>query len=1256
MGFFITFTIPELLNVNNTLKIRFLLLILTLCFAGTAVTIQFTYQEKEILQIDGRKLESNLHKKEDIVKKFLFNEKLFEKLPNIKENPTLKNYIIETLGQKNGIYVYTYSNNDLIFWGSEQIVPRSDAGITEGSSIITWNNGWYESYKRSSAGFSVICLIPIKANYPITNRFLNNNFSDDLIKTPNLEVASYNDVSVFNLRNIDGEYLLSLKLRDSRFNTFYSVLEVIMWLLASFTVIILINMLCLSLAKKGWVKVSILILALCLFLFRYADLKTQWLNINFYSGFFDPRVYASSYILPSLGALFFHVVNVVWLVCYIYYCRYDLKITRKTTSKFIQFLVFFGSAVIFNFLCSLTTSVFGSLVTDSSISFEFNNLLSLNIYSWIGILLLCLALLVLYLVIDILLVIIYKLEIPKSRQILFFSLTVIIFFVFKLWSKELTISFFFLVIIVYLKGWYLVNSNKFNLAGFMALLFLFAGIASLKLNSFEEKKQQDNQLLALQKLESSEDPNAVLLFLDIEKEIVGNRDLIDYLANPRGKDSQLLNDELRKTYFSGYLSKYDFNAYILDADTLKNNQFSNSKLSYFKDLVIAGSKKISTNFYRLKSNVGYINYFALLPILINDEQIGTYVVELKNKSLGRYASYPEILFNGTIESSHDYDAYSYAYYRNGSLKRQHGEFLYPIKPDFYPSQVRQYIKYNDKNGFNHMVFSPNENDMLILSSKAQGTWMQLASLSFLFLVFLCFSILIYTVRWLTALLNDYDLNFRNLRWSLMIFQNRILYSTRIQAFVVLAVVFTLVIAGIITFFSLIDQYRIQQENAGIKQLSQISRGLETELAKGRLRGPENEQEFNWASEISASDLNLYDTNGELIYTTQNKIYDLGLISRFMNANAWLNMHDYSREEFIHRETIGKLDFLVAYTPLRNDNNETIGYLSLPYFSNQKELDQKVGLLLNTIINVYALVLVALGLFAVFVANKITYPLTLVQRSLALTTIGKINEPIFWKRNDEIGSLIKEYNNMILALDKSANRIMQSERESAWREMAKQVAHEIKNPLTPLRLGVQLLERSWRENDPNFDDKFERFCASFIEQIESLNHIASEFSNFAKMPDTKLDDVEIVDVIEKSMSVYNNNPHLSIQLEMFMERDIIVHGDRDQLLRTFNNLIKNALEARIHHQKSVVIINVKPQELGHVAISVKDFGKGIDEIVQEKLFQPNFTTKSSGTGLGLAFVKQTIESMGGTINFKTAKGLGTTFIIVLPLKTRIKGKE
>ena len=155
------------------------------------------------------------------------------------------------------------------------------------------------------------------------------------------------------------------------------------------------------------------------------------------------------------------------------------------------------------------------------------------------------------------------------------------------------------------------------------------------------------------------------------------------------------------------------------------------------------------------------------------------------------------------------------------------------------------------------------------------------------------------------------------------------------------------------------------------------------------------------------------------------------------------------------------------------------------------------------INIYALIFIAIGLLAIIIARQITNPLNIIQLSLSKTIYGQKNEPIKWQRNDEIGALVKEYNNMIAALEQSAQKLAQSERESAWREMAKQVAHEIKNPLTPLKLGLQLLEKSWRDKDPKFDQKFERFSKSFVEQIESLSSIASEFSAFAKMPDTRI---------------------------------------------------------------------------------------------------------------------------------------------------------
>jgi nitrogen fixation/metabolism regulation signal transduction histidine kinase len=237
--------------------------------------------------------------------------------------------------------------------------------------------------------------------------------------------------------------------------------------------------------------------------------------------------------------------------------------------------------------------------------------------------------------------------------------------------------------------------------------------------------------------------------------------------------------------------------------------------------------------------------------------------------------------------------------------------------------------------------------------------------------------------------------------------------------------------------------------------------------------------------------------------------------------------------------------------------------------------------------------------------------------------------------------------MIAALEESAQKLARSERESAWREMAKQVAHEIKNPLTPLKLGVQLLDKSWREKDPNFDKKFEKFSKSFIEQIESLSLIASEFSNFAKMPDTPFENVNLTRLIEKTIDLFDQSEDLEIVYTLNADKDVIVRGGKDHLLRIFNNLVKNAIEAIPEYRKG--IIEIKLEASGKNAlIEITDNGKGIPEKLQDSIFNHNFTTKSSGTGLGLAFVKQAIENMYGSIKFETEPNKGTTFYIVLPL--------
>ncbi len=480
----------------------------------------------------------------------------------------------------------------------------------------------------------------------------------------------------------------------------------------------------------------------------------------------------------------------------------------------------------------------------------------------------------------------------------------------------------------------------------------------------------------------------------------------------------------------------------------------------------------------------------------------------------------------------------------------------------------------------------------------------------------------------------------------MLSKYHISYKTRIQVAIVAAVIFTLLIIASITYLSISYQYRSQQVEAILKRVNQIADVIEQQMLQND-KFEYNEQILKAFSSINAIDLNLFSPNGDLLVTTQSKIDNNGLFADKIDAMAYIYLNKYQRSEYVNKEQIGSKEYLSVYRPIRNDRNQILAYLNLLHFSYERDYDNRIGQFLNVLLNVYALVFVSVGFFAVFIANKITYPLKMLQKSLGDIKIGRKNEPILWDRDDEIGRLIKEYNKMIVSLEDGAQKFARSERETAWKEMAKQVAHEIKNPLTPLKLGIQMLEKSWKEKDANFDQKFERFSRLFIEQIESLSNIASEFSNFAKMPDTTLENVNILEIIEQSIDGFRSKNRVAITLKDDANSNHLVKADKNQLLRLLNNLINNAIEAIPDFREGKIDIVVE-QKSGAIQVVVGDNGKGISEDQKQRIFNPNFTTKSSGTGLGLAFVRQATENMAGTVRFETEINRGTTFYITIPL--------
>lgn len=1225
---------------------------LAIGFACTALTINFTINKLEVLHLDGQKIERRLHRKEVFVKEFLSDPANRDSLKNVTKNEVWAQYLIKELSDKRNIYLQTFEGGKLKFWSGIKVILETDSLLREGSTFIPWENGYYEAIKKTDGKFSTICYIPVKAKYPYQNEYLKNEFARELISSDNLEIANLNDNDVFNIRNVDGKYLFSVKLKPSVRNTFYTALELWMWIFSMVFAFIFVTHLCAGIANKGQARIATLLLAISILSFRIMDLEFRWFANHFDFEIFNPKYYGSNYFFPSLGEFLLNVLSFTWILSFLHSYRFQILQTSKPLGKRISYLIFILVGLSVCAVALATNDLFYGLVTNSNISFDVTNVLNSNWLSWIGILIFCFSTLNLYLLIDSALAISDSLDLNNKERLVMFMAGLVVVFLHRILFTDFNIFFFLFAMILLISGWaYYRYNGKFNPGAFIICLLIFAIIGSLKLSRFQFLKERESRKLLAAKLESSGDPNAVLLFFNIEKEILEDKFVIDYFKNPLASQGAL-NNRLVKLYMAGYLSRYDFAAYEYDEREMFFKGDGGIALSSFKNLVLKGSVKVSEYFYRKNNTFGFQHYFALLPIRDSTNVLGTLVLELTSKRHDQMGAFPELLVDGKIIEDVQLKDYSYAYYNEGLLLNQHGKYVYNLQSSDFKGKVKDFVFVNDVDDgkrYNHLIYQANQRKLIVISKEVNNLLTQLASASFIFLVLLFFAMLVYLLQWLWYSVQNYDIRFRNFRWNYLITTNRMLYKTRIQFSMVSAVVITLLITGLITYYNISQQYREQQEETVLDKITKISAGFNKQLIDNDILAGNEQAElaFNTYADINGADLNLFDLEGKLIHSTQPKIYENGLIARKMNSLSYLYLNRLQKSEYINTEQIGDLSFLAAYVPLRNSKNEPIAYLGLPYFSNEKDYEDRIGLFLNALLNVYALVFVAIGFFAVFVANRITTPLTMIQKSLSETKIGRKNEPISWKRNDEIGNLIKEYNIMIAALEESAQKLARSERENAWREMAKQVAHEIKNPLTPLKLGVQLLDRSWKEKDPKFDAKFEKFSKSFIEQIESLSHIASEFSNFAKMPEIVLDKVDLKEVLLQSVELYIQSEHTTIKFEDNCNRQVFVRADRDQLLRCFNNLIKNAIEARQDNVDSVVDVIMQCQAT-QVLVEIRDNGSGIPEALGQSIFTPNFTTKSSGTGLGLAFVKQAIENIDGSISFNTFPGKGTTFFIRIPM--------
>jgi len=785
------------------------------------------------------------------------------------------------------------------------------------------------------------------------------------------------------------------------------------------------------------------------------------------------------------------------------------------------------------------------------------------------------------------------------------------------------------------------KSTKFNALKyyiFIIIVFAFYGAVTLiDSNAYNERQKRElyaNQLI------SDKEPTMELEYVETIEKLLNNPEFYEILNEVDYFSSPYFSLEIEECCFGSYWEQYELDFFFFYEDGSPILEYINDKVRSKESLDHIIEKhsepsSIANQLYFINDYYDQLSYISHHNIeKTNGEELAFYIL-FKSKKIPEKIGFPRLLMNEKSYVLQNLEGYSIARYANHELVMRFGDFNYPMKLNSFKDKVDSKPTFKSQEGMSHLIYKETESQGVVISKPEKLFIEKLSTFSYLVVFFSVFTII------LLVFVNKHSFSsFKGLQLSL-----------KVQSVLIGMVIGTFAIFVTFTIQNVRKQYNTNTLNS----LKEKTQSIETVLAQRfgerthlshTMQGDYLNFVLKRLSKVFGADINFYSVSGDLFASSQIKLFEKGISSNKINSRAFFDLHKQQKSEFFHYEQYGYLSFLSGYTPLINNYGKTLGYINLQHFSKQNSFELQMNAFIVTVINVTVFLLVMSVLLAIIISGWITAPLRLIQQSFAKVELGKENKPILYTSDDEIGALVKEYNKKLSELEHKAVQLAKSERETAWREMAKQVAHEIKNPLTPMKLRVQHFQRSYNPNDVDAKKKMENLFSSLIEQIDALTKIANEFSNFAKMPKANEENINLIPIISKIIDLYSS-PNVFIHFDNSVGEAAIIFADKDLIVRVFNNLIKNSIQATKENEPTKISIALRKEGQASYLISVKDNGTGISKAIEEKMFSPNFTTKSTGSGLGLAMTKQIINTHNGEIWFESLENVGTTFYIKLP---------
>jgi two-component system nitrogen regulation sensor histidine kinase NtrY len=1091
---------------------------------------------------------------------------------------------------------------------------------------------------------------PTRFKREIQNEFLQSGFNKSVFGNDFLSISQQKTGGYDDILNEKGEYLFSI-----RFGQDYQPVEQtndLTLLVFFFSLLFLILILGYGFVKTLWLKeqwgAAIFYTAAILFAIRFFMLFFGFPQDYFDFELFDARRYASSWLNPSLGDLLLNVLCLAVLFSMIlafFRLKGFINLIASLEKKFRKWFFFI---LIYTVALLLLVAFYGlyiNILSNSQWELNILSLPSLDYFKMISLIIIFLGAggYILFSIMGLSLVLGDSKEdkVYALKVLVLFSLPIVALLLLFNWVHLLAFitHIIFLVSIITFdlhKNVFKLGLNTFLTFFFACLITaIIAGIAAHDV--FLKKQLQSKIRFGTQQL-AENDVMAEFFLADIMDRIREDLFIKNALTDPFQPKEQI-ERKIRRIHMTNYFDQYALKVKVFNSsgeNVLNRNDeatLESLRFSYVKSDYVTSVR----NLYFIKGNEDNRGnqYFSFIPLYREGILIGTIYLELEQLRVLPGAVFPKLLMDKNYMSSLNEKNYDYAVFQDRELLYSVGVFNY---------RAADFLEYLDSQSLfglgiyrkkHHHLGISTEDKLIIVSSPMYSLYYILADISLFFLSFILLTLLSLGVYAFLRGLKSFEFN----------------YATKLQMYLNFAFFFPILIISAIILGLLTSSYQEELHRQYYQKATLIKDNLAGVLEK-MLAGVAERDDFiemvNSLASTTNLEINVYNESGILLTSSQPNIFDKRVLSKNINPKAIVALIEGQNNLTLIQERVGSLNYKTVYAAVRSSDGQDVqAIVSIPFFESENELDILIADVLSNILNIFVLVFIIFLFVSYFVSKNLTFPFKLLTQKLKVTDLDN-NEPMFWPAKDEIGLLVNEYNNMLFKLESSKNVLASTEKESAWREMAKQVAHEIKNPLTPMKLTLQHLLRLQLEGKLDDVQKLKKPLETLIHQVDTLSDIATSFSTFAKMPLPKNEVMDFRRVVQETLELFKNREKETINFDdLSISEDLLVLGDDHLFGRMISNLIINGIQSVEEPVKPEIQMLLR-EEKGRVILEIKDNGKGIPEELKEKIFAPNFSTKSEGSGLGLAIAKRGVETAGGQIWFDTVLGKGSTFYLAFDL--------